>query len=73
MRRLNRNLRRFFYVEPLGSEFIAWFARFVTIPFFGRRYTVIYGLDFEVFSDIKQAHECIKIQKKVYKIALLCR
>jgi hypothetical protein len=72
--RLSRILKRNYYIESLVSggvvEYIVWYGRFTTIPFFGLRYTLLYGLDFEIFDDIKMANEFLRIQKRMYKISL---
>ena len=72
--KLSKRLKKWFYIESratrTGTEFTVWYARFTTIPIFGIRYTVIYGLDFEIFGDMRSADEYLKIQKSAYKIAL---
>jgi hypothetical protein len=74
---LSKKLKKWFYIESkttkTGMEFMVWSARFTTIPIFGLRYTVIYGLDFEIFADMKSADDYLKIQKMAYKIALLSK
>ena len=48
--RLKRNLRRNYFIETIDSNtFVAWYGRFTTIRIFGIRFTIIYGLDFELF------------------------
>lgn len=70
MKKISKKLKRWFYIEPIGIEYFVWYARFVTVPIFGVRYTVIYGLDFEVFTDIKLATDYLNAQKRIYKLAL---
>lgn len=76
--RLYRNLKRYYYIETeavvtkgkVTPEYTVWYARFTTIPIFGLRYTVIYGLDFERFGDIDSANAFMRVQKLIYKIAV---
>lgn len=82
MKRLYKNLKKYYYIETdvvvsmisgvkqQVVEYTVWYARFTTIPIFGLRYTVIYGLDFEKFADIKSANEFVKLQKLIYKTAI---
>ena len=73
-KQLYRNLNKFYYIETELVDkiptFTAWYARFVTIPFFGIRVTIIYGLDFMIFEDIIDAQNHINMQKYMYKYAV---
>ena len=81
MRRLTKNLKKYYYIEPLTvkigkmdvykAEFMVWYANFVTIPLFGRRYTVIIGLNYELFKDFDAASKFMDTQKMLYKLALI--
>ena len=73
-KRFYRNLKKYYYIETevVGKdlEFTIWYARFTTIPIFGLRYTLIYGLDFEKFADLNEANRYMQIQRLMYKIAI---
>jgi len=77
MRKLNKKLRKWFYIETVVSgksvEYMVWYGRFTTLPIFGRRYTFIYGLDFELFVDIVEANRYLNVQKQIYKLAVKSR
>jgi len=69
--KLRNRLSKWYYVEAIGEKyFMAWYAAFVTIPIFGKRFTFIYGLDFQCCDSFKEAKEFLSIQKRVYKMAL---
>lgn len=81
MSKLRKNLKKYFYVETVNKKvngefkaiYIVWYANYITLPIFGKRYTVILGLNFHVTGDIKAAYEYLEIQKDLYKTALICR
>ena len=78
--RLYKNLKKYFYIEhevidytpdlvPV-IEYTVWHGRFITIPLFRMRFTILYGLDFTVFSDPKRATDHLITQKNLYKHAV---
>ena len=80
MKKLNKKLRKWFYIETVSvkvlndkykADYIVWYPNFVTIPFFGRRYTFIIGLNFHLCSDITDANDFMDLQKLIYKTALI--
>lgn len=82
MKKLTKNLKKYFYIETVSekiksgnyrAKYMVWYANYITIPIFGRKYTVIFGLNHYVTSDINEAEEFIKQQKMLYKMALLSK
>jgi hypothetical protein len=80
MKKLNKKLRKYFYVETISvrvkadaykANFIVWYANFITIPMFGKRFTFIIGLNFHLCEDITAANEFMDLQKLLYKTALI--
>ena len=72
---MEKKLRKYYYIETEEVEdgkpsFTAWYARFVTIPVFGVRFTLIYGLDFMIFEDFKDAQSCLELQKHLFKYSV---
>lgn len=78
--RLYKNLKKWFYIEhevvgydevmkPI-LEYTVWHGRFITLPIWRLRITVLYGLDFTVFSDPKRATDHLIMQKNLYKHAV---
>jgi hypothetical protein len=76
MKKLGKRLRKWYYIESGNGEHIVWYGRFTTVPILCFKVTIIYGLDFEIFTDLRLAEDFLKIQKRIYKIALthsICR
>lgn len=51
-------------------EYTVWHGRFITLPLWRLRVTVIYGLDFKLFNDPVRASEFLIEQKTLYKHAV---
>jgi len=81
MKRLYRKLKKWYYIEnevvgydpnlvPI-LEYTVWTGRFITIPIFRMRFTVLYGLDFKIFvNDPIKATAYLILQKRLYKHAV---
>lgn len=54
-------------------EYTVWHGRYMSIPFGRKRITVIYGLDFTIFSDPIRATDHMLMQKRLYKHAVVSR
>lgn len=78
--RFYKKLKKWFYIEhevvsykhdltPV-LEYTVWHGRFITVPIWRMRITVIYGLDFKLFNDPIRATEYLIEQKQMYKHAV---
>ena len=83
MSRLTKNLKKYFFIETASlklkgmqiyqANYIVWYPNYFTFLIFGRKYTVIFGLNHYMTGDITEANRFIKEQKMLYKVALLSK
>ncbi len=86
MTKLTKNLKKYFFIEPKivnyihGEnklipvvEYTVWHGRFITIPIWRMRITLIYGLDFTIFDDPIRATDNLIMQKQLYKHAVISK
>ena len=80
MKKLNKKLRKWFYIETISvrvksdaykANYMVWYPNFITVPMFGKRFTFIIGLNFHLCEDITTANEFMDLQKLLYKTALI--
>ena len=83
MKRLNRKLRKHFYIETISrrvsrmelykADYMVWYPNFITFHLFGKRYTFIFGSNYHLCSDITEANKFMDLQKLLYKTALIMK
>ena len=83
MNRLTKNLKKYFFIETSSyklpgmdvytTKYTVWYAHYITFLVFGRKITVIIGLDHSVADNMADAKKFMNQQKQLYKTAVLSK